>query len=35
MPKFTGPQLRILLAAVVTALAAYLLAVIDAPVPLP
>ncbi len=35
MPRLTGPQLRVLAAAIVTAVAAYLLAVIDAPVPLP
>ena len=35
MPKLTGSQFRILLAAIVVALAAYFLAVIDAPVPTP
>jgi hypothetical protein len=35
MPKLTGPQLRVLAAAIVTAFAAYLLAIIKAPIPLP
>lgn len=35
MPQFTGPQLRILLAALTVAIAAYFLAVIKAPIPLP
>ena len=35
MPRLTGPQFRILAAAIVVALAAYFLAIIDAPVPVP
>ncbi len=34
MPQLT-PNLRVLVATIVTAVAAYLLAVIDAPIPLP
>lgn len=33
--RFTGPHLRALAAAVITAVAAYLLAVVEAPIPVP